>query len=117
MPVEISTDQGQALQLLALILVFFYPRGKKKDSLQFLIDFSWKFTRFSQFKICSLISPSLSYPFALKMKPCFVSVQDDDCIISARQKLQFARGVLVKNDTDYLWGGKKKKKGKNGENK
>lgn len=44
------------------------------------------------------------------MKPCFVSVQDDDCIISARQKLQFARGVLVKKDTDYLWGKKKKKK-------
>lgn len=51
------------------------------------------------------------------MKPCFVSVQDDDCIISARQKLQFARGVLVKKDTYYLWGEKKKKKGKNGENK
>lgn len=45
------------------------------------------------------------------MKPFFVSVWDDDCIISAGQKLQFARGVLAMNDRLFM---KKEKKSKEG---
>lgn len=63
MDVEISTDWGK-LRACWLWYQFSSTTGekKKKKSFQLLIDFSWKFTNFSQFQMWSLISPWLSYP-------------------------------------------------------